>query len=241
MEQNPDASSRHHAWSGSTKGSKGILLPVEIEARPMINHLPGAYNLGVVFTNAPQTDLYHGRSGGAGATDPEGYTQRNRTWFVYAGMNQQLTQHKDDSNRGLSASASMSLADQRTNYIHQVYAASVRYRGLFDARPEDWMGLGLSWIDMSTGYAQNQRYMNTLSGLSDHNNPMYHPVPGHSLNGEFYYRFRPLSWLELQPGIQYWHHPGGVSRTQDAWVTTLKTAVTSDPTAKVRYVSRFYA
>jgi porin len=66
MEQNPQASSRSHAWSWSTKGSKGILLPVEIEARPLINGLPGAYNLGVVFTNAPQTDLYRGKSGGAG-------------------------------------------------------------------------------------------------------------------------------------------------------------------------------
>ncbi len=50
MEQNPDASSRSHAWSWSTKGSKGVLLPVEIEARPLVNGLPGAYNLGVVFT-----------------------------------------------------------------------------------------------------------------------------------------------------------------------------------------------
>jgi hypothetical protein len=43
-------------------------------------------------------------------------------------------------------------------------------------------------------------------------------VAGHSLNGELYYRFRPVSWLELQPGMQYWHRPGGVAQTQDAWV-----------------------
>ena len=41
MEQNPQAASRSHAWSWSTKGSKGVLLPVEIEARPLINGLPG--------------------------------------------------------------------------------------------------------------------------------------------------------------------------------------------------------
>lgn len=150
MEQNPQAASRSHAWSWSTKGSKGILLPVEIEARPLINGLPGAYNLGVVFTNAPQTDLYRGKSGGAGATDPDGFDTHSRTWFMYAGLNQQLTQHQDDPNRGLSTSFSMSLADQSTNYMHQVYAASLRYRGLFDARPEDWIGFGLTWIDMSS-------------------------------------------------------------------------------------------
>lgn len=119
MEQNPDASSRSHARSWSTKGSKGILLPVEIEARPHINGLPGAYNLGVVFTNAPQTDLYRGKSGGAGASDPDGFDKHNRTGFMYAGLNQQLTQHQNDPNRGLSASFSMSLADQRTNSMHR--------------------------------------------------------------------------------------------------------------------------
>jgi porin len=50
-------------------------------------------------------------------------------------------------------------------------------------------------------------------------------VAGHSLNGELYYRFRPVSWLELQPGLQYWHRPGGVAQTQDAWVEW-KTVVT---------------
>ncbi|MDW3283852.1 carbohydrate porin, partial [Escherichia coli] len=52
------------------------------------------------------------------------------------------------------------------------------------------------------------------------------PVAGHSLNGELYYRFRPVSWLELQPGLQYWHRPGGVAQTQDAWVVEWKTVVT---------------
>lgn len=83
MEQNPQATARSHAWSWSTKGSKGILLPMEIETRPLINGLPGAYNLGVVWTNAPQSDLYSGKSGGAGATDPQGYAEHDSTWFMY--------------------------------------------------------------------------------------------------------------------------------------------------------------
>ena len=66
MEQNPQATARSHAWSWSTKGSKGILLPMEIETRPLINGLPGAYNLGVVWTNAPQSDLYSGNPAAPG-------------------------------------------------------------------------------------------------------------------------------------------------------------------------------
>ena len=103
--------------------------------------------------------------------------------------------------RGLSISVSMSLADQRTNYLHS--GSRLRYRSLFDARPENWIGIGLPWTEMSNQYARNQRYMNTIGAISDYNVSAYHPVPGHSLNGEFYYRFRPVSWLALQPGIQY--------------------------------------
>lgn len=225
MEQNPKAATRNHAWSWSTRGSKGFLLPMEIEAKPVISGLPGIYNLGLLFTNAPQTDLYSGKSGGAGAGDPNGFKEHNRTWFLYSGFNQQITRHRDDPLRGLSTSFSMSLADQRSNPIHTEYAATLRYRGLFDARPEDWIGLGLTYIDMSNHYSRTQRTLNRQSGITDYGNPGYAPVPGHSINGEFYYRFRPVKWLELQPGIQYWHRPGGLSRTQDAWVTELKTVV----------------
>ena len=59
MEQNPSAPSRSHAWSWSTKGSKGILLPMELELKThAVNQLP--YNLGVLFTNTRQSDLMKG-------------------------------------------------------------------------------------------------------------------------------------------------------------------------------------
>ncbi len=78
----------------------------------------------------------------------------------------------------MSVSLSGSLSDQRSNYIHSAVAASMRYRGLFDARPEDWIGFGLTWIDTSSHYARNQRYMNQLSGATDYNDPAYQPVAG---------------------------------------------------------------
>lgn len=227
MEQNPDAPSRGRAWSWSTKGSKGILLPLELELKTnAFADLPGIYNVGVLYTNAEQRDLYTGVSGAAGATDPNGYRYHNNTWFFYGGFNQQVTKHQDDASRGLSVFYSMSLADQRTNYMHYAAATGIRYRGLFDSRPQDWLGLGVSMVKLSDHYKDNQRYMNQINNVSDYANPSYSPVPGHSVTAELYYRFRVTSWLELQPDLQYWHSPAGVSQTQDAWVTGLKTVIT---------------
>lgn len=227
LEQNPQATSRSHAWSWSTKGSKGILLPVELELKTnYFNQLPGIYNLGVLFTNAEQQDLYRGVSGGPGATDPDGYRTHDRTWFLYTGFNQQVTRHADDANRGLSVSYSLGVGDKRSNYIHYTTSASVRYRGMFDARPNDWLGLGVSMVKVSDSYKDNLRYLNQINNASSSSDPNYYPIPGHSVTAELYYRVEVTPWLQLQPGLQYWHHPGGVSDTQDAWVTALKTVVT---------------
>ena len=130
----------------------------------------------MLYTNAPQSDLYTGKSGGPGATDPQGYAQHDSTWFLYAGMNQQITRHVDDPDRGMSVSLSGSYSDQRSNYIHTSVAASMRYRGLFDARPQDWLGFGLTWMDMSNHYARNQQYMNEVSGATDYYAANYQPV-----------------------------------------------------------------
>ncbi len=127
----------------------------------------------------------------------------------------------------MSVSLSGSLSDQRSNYIHSAVAASMRYRGLFDARPEDWIGFGLTWIDMSSHYARNQRYMNQISGATDYNDPAYQPVAGHSLNGELYYRFRPVSlgW-SCSRACSTGTVRAASRRPEDAWVVEWKTVVT---------------
>lgn len=212
MEQNPQSTDRSHAWSWSTEGSKGILLPLEIENRTVVNGLPGAYNVGLLYTNAKQQDLYKDKS-------------YNNTWFVYGGMNQQLTRHQDDPNRGLSLSLSGSYHDDRSNFMNYVVSSSLRYRGLFDVRPEDWIGLGISYIKLSDHLPKGQKEYNEQFGNTDYNDPLFRPITSNAINAELYYRFKPVSWLELQPDVQYWHNPGGIKQTSDAWVLGLKTVV----------------
>ena len=224
LEQNPSSTARSHAWSWSTKGSKGLLLPLEVEWKTnYFSGLPGVYNLGVLYTNAKQQDLSQGNSQANGADDPQGYEYHQNTWFMYAGFNQQITSQTDDATRGISISGSVGLSDPRSNFIHQTWSTSIRYRGPFDVRPNDWIGFGVSYINMSSHYQKNQADLNQISGINDYENSLYHPVPGDSINSDLYYRLQVTPWFSLQPDLQYWHRPGGLSNTQDAWVVGLKT------------------
>ena len=221
MEQNPRVADRNHAWSWSTRGSRGALFPVEVELRTEVNGLPGIYNLGALLTNARQQHLSRGRSQPDGSRDPQGYRTYNTTGFIWASGNQQVTRHAEDASRGMSISWSGSLSDQRTNRVRMTSSLSMRYRGLLDARPADWLGLGVSYIKMSRYANEQLQYANQglLPGV------IGYPSISHSVNAELYYRIRATSWLELQPDIQYWHNPGGAGSTPDAWVAGLKTVV----------------
>lgn len=217
LEKNNLSNERNRTWAFNTRGSKGVLVPVEAQYKSTVNGLPGLFNLGLQFDNARLDELY----------TPAGAATKTHTstWFLWGGFNQQVTQVANAKNRGMSISGEFALADQRTDPFHIVASVALRYRGLFDALPNDWFGLGVSWIDMSKYLAQSEQQQNELGSINDYYNPAYTPVAGHSVNAELYYRFRPLGWLEIQPDLQYWIRPGGIKQTSNAVVLGLKTVV----------------
>ncbi|WP_241650331.1 carbohydrate porin, partial [Rosenbergiella collisarenosi] len=54
----------------------------------------------------------------------------------------------------------------------------------------------------------------------------YWPTGSSAINTELFYRFQLTPWFQLQPSLQYWHNPGAISDTPDAWVMGVKTTVT---------------
>ncbi len=227
FEYNPSVSQRSHAWSWSTKGSSGFLLPVEVLWRTTrINGLPGAYNLGLLYTNGKRQDLYEGESQASGAADPEGYKTRDKTWFIYASVNQQLTTFNSDVERGLSFSNSFGMGDQHTMNFKYVNSSALRFRGIFESRPEDMFALGATYWAPSKHYVNRQNEINHLNNSIDYSSPSWAPVPGHSISYSMYYRFQITPWLQIQPEIQYWNRPSGLTETQDAIVGAMKTMVT---------------
>ncbi|WP_241607651.1 carbohydrate porin [Rosenbergiella australiborealis] len=224
MEQNPQAASRAHAWSVSTQHSKGVILPVEVEWRPLVNQLPGIYNLGVSWTNAEQTHLARGVNQYWGASDPQGYAKTHNSYYLWAGANQQVTKHADDPLRGISLSASLGIGDKKTLRLPFVSSVSARYRGPFSLRPNDWLGLGVSYVKVGKWANKDQLQMQEIAG--GQSSLDYWPTGSSAINTELFYRLQVTPWFQLQPSVQYWHNPGAISETDDAWVLGLKTVVT---------------
>lgn len=224
MEQNPQAASRGHAWSVSTQHSKGIILPVEAEWKTRVNQLPGIYTLGLSWTNAEQTHLARGVSQYWGASDPQGYAKTHNAYYLWAAANQQITQHRNDPLRGMSLSASVGLGDKRTLRLPLVSSVSARYRGPFDARPNDAVGVGVSYVKVGHWANKDQQQKQTITDL--YGETGYWPIGSSAINAELFYRLQVTPWFQLQPSVQYWHNPGAISETPDAWVMGLKTSVT---------------
>lgn len=227
FEYNPTVNQRSHAWSWSTKGSHGILLPVEVLWRTTkVNGLPGAYNLGVLYTNGERKDLYEGVNGGAGFKDADGYKVHDDTFYIYSGINQQLTTFGSDVSRGISVSNTFALADQKTMPFKYTNSSAIRFRGIFESRPDDIVAFGLTYTAASDHYQHNQNAKNNYRNVTDSNDPLWSPVPGHSLTYSMYYKVQATPWLTIQPEIQYWTRPSGLTEVQDAFVGALKTTVT---------------
>jgi len=51
------------------------------------------------------------------------------------------------------------------------------------------------------------------------------PVRNAEYASELYYSLHPIDWLELQPNIQFIHHPGGIRGADDVAVLGLKAAL----------------
>ena len=81
-------------------------------------------------------------------------------------------------------------ADKRTSVTDHQVAAGLVYKGLFDSRPEDDIGLAVGTTHVnSRAFAPN--------------NP-----GGSEYAAELYYTYRPTNGLLVRPNLQYIHHPG---------------------------------
>ncbi|MOA12214.1 Porin B precursor [compost metagenome] len=116
----------------------------------------------------------------------------------------------------------MTFHDKDTNYVDSYQQVGMIYKGLFDGRPKDDIGVGLARIHVNDDAQKRTRLANELNGVSDYNDPAFQPIQDTEYNAEIYYGVHVADWLTVRPNVQYVRHPGGVNEVDDAVVIGFK-------------------
>ncbi|KAF1052949.1 MAG: Porin B [Stenotrophomonas maltophilia] len=224
FEQNPSELETGNGFKLNTSGTKGAILPVELVWQPKLGaeQLPGEYRLGYYYSTAKADDVYEDVNGQPQALTGDAYKSHSSKhgWWVVA--QQQVTTHNGDVSRGLNLFANLTVHDQATNSIDSYQQVGMVYKGLFDARPKDDIGLAVARIHVNDDVSKHQRQVNAISGIDDYDNPLYQPVQHSEYDAELYYGVHLTNWLTVRPNLQYIKHPGGVYEVDNALVAGVK-------------------
>ncbi|WP_103308810.1 MULTISPECIES: carbohydrate porin [unclassified Pseudomonas] len=220
--QNPSQLENKNRYKLSGSGTKGTLIPVELVWSPTINSLPGEYRVGYYKSTAKADDVREDDNGNDAATTGNAYrshSSKDGYWFV---AQQQLTTHNGDASRGLNIAANATFHDKETNVVDNYQSLMFVYKGPFDARPKDDVGIGFSRIHVNEDVKKNSELVNAANGVSDYDNPLFAPLRDTEYNYEVNYGFHVTNWLTVRPNLQYITHPGGVDEVDNALVAGLK-------------------
>ena len=215
--QNPSQLEHGNGFKLSGSGTKGTVLPVELVWSPKVNDLPGEYRVGYYKSTAPADDVKVNIT-----NDGQDYRVRDSKhgyWFV---VQQQLTSHNGDASRGLHIAANATFHDKQTNIVDNYQSLMFVYKGPFDARPKDDIGIGAARIHVNDDVKKSAELINASIGATDYSDPLYTPLRNTEYNYELNYGFHVTNWLTVRPNLQYITHPGGVDKVDNALVAGLK-------------------
>lgn len=220
--QNPSQLEHGNGFKLSGSGTKGTVIPVELVWSPKVNNLPGEYRVGYYKSAADAPDVREDVNGDNAATTGADYRTRSSKkgyWFV---AQQQLTTHNGDASRGLNIAASATFHDKETNTVDNYQSIMLVYKGPFDARPKDDVGIGAARLHVNDDVRKNAELLNEAGGFTDYSQAGYAPLRGTEYNYEINYGFHVTNWLTVRPNLQYVTHPGGVDKVDNALVAGLK-------------------
>lgn len=228
FEQNPSLLEKSNGFKLNGSGSRGALFPMEFIWTPKLgeNGLPGEYRIGYFYSSANQNDVYKDKYGAPIAiTGNQAKNRGSRHGWWLIGQ-QQVTSHGKDTSRGLVLFAGFSMHDRSTNAITNNQFIGGIYKGPFNFRPQDNIGIAVARIDVGSRTRRGQYLANDIyqanNGAISYNNPAYTPIQRAEYNAELYYAINVAKWLSVRPNIQYIKNPGGVTHVRNAMVGGLE-------------------
>ncbi|MED7666675.1 porin [Pseudomonas moraviensis subsp. stanleyae] len=220
--QNPSQLEHGNGFKLSGSGTKGTVLPVELVWSPKLNGLPGEYRVGYYKSTANANDVLKDDNGNDAATTSEAYRVHDSKQGYWGVIQQQLTTHNGDATRGLNVAANATFHDKDTNVVDNYQSLMFVYKGPFDTRPKDDVGIGFSRIHVNDDVKKNAKLVNADNEIADYNNPLYAPLQSTEYNYEINYGFHVTNWLTVRPNLQYITHPGGVDKVDNSLVAGIK-------------------
>ena len=202
-------------------GTTGVMIPVEFGWTPTLGpaRLPGSYKFGAWYDTSTADDVLDDADGDPAVLTGRPFERRHGRYGAYINFLQQLTRpDAGDPSRGLSVFLNATIADQRTSTIDNQIALGLIYKGPFDLRPKDEIGLAVGRTHVNDRVAKGQRLLNE-AGLG----PV--AVQNAEYAVELYYGLQATDWLMARPNIQYVHLPGGTRHNDDVVVLGLKTSI----------------
>jgi len=189
-------------------GTVGTLTPLELGWEPSFAGLAGHYAVGGWYSSAPRADAVQPQPGALAGLEP---VMRTGAYGGWASAQQQLTRG-DGANEasGLRGQLAFAQGDHRTGTIDRMLNLQLVYTGPTPARPDDRIGIALGTTRV------NPRAARAWHADAGGDRARAEQV------AEVFYGWKPMAGLELQPGLQYVRHPGGVSSRRDVVVAGLK-------------------
>lgn len=220
--QNPSQLEHGNGFKLNGSGTKGTVLPVELVWSPKVNNLPGEYRIGYYKSSAPAPDLREDINGQDAATTGQPYRMHDSKHGYWLVVQQQLTSHNGDASRGLNVAANATFHDKATNIVDNYQSLMFVYKGPFDARPKDDIGIGFARIHVNDQVKKNAELANVANDVTNYDSFSYSPLRDTEYNYELNYGIHVTNWLTVRPNLQYITHPGGVDKVDNALVAGLK-------------------
>jgi porin len=211
--QNPKNYDTGNGFRLDFSPTEGNLVPVELGWQPKLgsDKLPGNYRIGYYYSSV-NDNVY-------GSWHNGGYNDTAHAYGGYILAQQQLTAQGGSTDRGITLTLQAVMNDHKTSKTDNYQSIAMTWKGPFDARPQDEIGIGAARIHVNSAYTRMLRQQNDFNGETDYNSPTYLPIQdGAEYNYEVYYNVQATKWLQLRPNLQYVSAPGAVSKVDDAFI-----------------------
>ena len=207
----------------STNKITGAFYAAELAWEPVFgpDRLPGHYKVGAGYDTSSFADQFSDINGDAFALSglpPKTTHGRTQFWVTF---DQMLFRTGPAPNNGLILLAAYA-HDTPDNSLFQHFVwVGMLYSGFWPQRPNDQIGLAFTYYQVSPQLTQTESLEQEF-GL-----PPTYPfgVQSHAMVLEANYNLPVYRGIQVQPEVEYFIRPGGVSSVPSAWVLGLKTHV----------------